>query len=213
MGLCTDDVPSYAYIRKGRLNFDGSLLNKPSGTDATGLSFSLMVANEDQDLAVAQEIVDQWARIGVSVTVQGVPPLALSGVLESRSYHAALAHLVLSGDPDPYPFWHETQALPGQGQNYAGFQNRRISEVVEQARVTVDQNLRLTLYQEFQQLFMTEVPAIPLYVPIYTYAIDYARVNGDQLGPLMRTGDRFRTVANWYVLQRRVVASQQQQQD
>ena len=31
------------------------------------------------------------------------------------------------------------------------------------------------------------------------------------MGPLMRTGDRFRTIADWYVLQRRVVASQQEE--
>jgi len=117
-------------------------------------------------------------------------------------------HLVIPGDPDPYPFWHETQALPGQGQNYAGFQHRHISEIIEQARITVNPNQRLALYREFQQLFMEEVPAFPLYVPIYTYAIDN-RVNGCQLGPLMRTGDRFRRIADWYVLQRRVVASQE----
>lgn len=173
------------------------------------LSFSLMASNDEQDLVVAREIVRQWSRIGISATVQAVPSLALSGLLESRSYEAALVHLILPGDPDPYPLWHETQALPGQGQNYTGFQNRRISEVIEQARITVNPDARLALYQEFQQLFMAEVPALPLYVPVYTYAID-VRVNGDQIGPLMRTGDRFRTIADWYVLQRRVVASQQQ---
>ncbi len=177
--------------------------------DGIPLAFSLMVANEDHDLAVAQEVIKQWGRIGISVTLEGVPPLAFSGLLESRSYDAALAHLVLPGDPDPYPFWHETQVLPGQGQNYAGFQNRRISELIEQARITVDYEQRLALYHEFQQLFMVEVPAIPLYVPIYTYALD-VRVNGDQIGPLMRTGDRFRTIADWYVLQRRVIAGRQQ---
>ncbi len=211
----TEGVPTYSYDPQQALkllaeagwrrhNVTG-ILNNANGMP---LAFALMVANDAQDLAVAREIVAQWARIGVSATVQAVPPLAFSGILESRSYDAALTHLVLPGDPDPYPFWHETQALPGQGQNYAGFQHRRISEVIEQARLTVDPAQRLALYHEFQQLFMTEVPAIPLYVPVYTYAID-ARVNGEQLGPLMRTGDRFRTIANWYVLQRRVVAGPQ----
>lgn len=214
----TAGVPLYTYNPQQALDLLSQAGWRRSTTaqplrDAAGnpLAFSLMAANDDQDLAVAREIVKQWARIGVSATVQAVPPLALSGLLESRSYHAALVHLIIPGDPDPYPFWHETQALPGQGQNYAGFQNRRMSEIVEQARITVNPNQRLALYQEYQQLFMLEVPALPLYVPVYTYAID-TRVNGDQMGPLMRTGDRFRTIANWYVLQRRVVASQQQEQ-
>lgn len=172
------------------------------------LAFSLAAPNDPTDLAVAAAIAQQWANLGIAVTVEAVPPLALSGVLDSRSYQAALVHLVIPGDPDPYPFWHETQILPGQGQNYAGFQHRRISEIVEEARVTVQMETRQELYREFQQLFMKEVPALPLYVPIYTYGLD-ARVGGAQLGPMMRTGDRFRTVADWYVLQRRVIASQE----
>lgn len=169
------------------------------------LAFTLLAANEQQDLAVAQALADQWATLGISVTVEGVPPLALSSALEARVYQAALAHLVIPGDPDPYPFWHETQRLAGQ--NYAGFEQRRISEVIEEARITVDQSRRLALYREFQQLFMQEVPALPLYVPVYTYGIDQ-RVNGEQLSPLMHTGDRFRTISQWYVLQRRVIVNE-----
>jgi peptide/nickel transport system substrate-binding protein len=173
------------------------------------LAFSLTASNDPLDVAVAQAVANQWSRLGVSVTVQAVPPLALSGVMDSRVYAAAVARLIIPGDPDPYPFWHETQALAGQGQNYAGFQNRRISELVEQARVTLRRDDRVTLYREFQQLFMEELPALPLYVPVYTYALD-TRVNGGQLGPLMHSGDRFLTVPDWYVLRRRVVASQLQ---
>ena len=178
--------------------------------DASGqaMVFSLMTTTTPQDVAMAEAVAEQWRQLGIRVEVESMPALALVGVLESRTYEAALAHLVIPGDPDPYPLWHETQALAGQGQNYTGFQHRRISEVLEQARITVNREARLNLYYEFQQLFMEEVPAIPLYVPIYTYAVD-TRVNGEQMGPLMRTGDRFRTISNWYVLRRRVVASQQ----
>lgn len=211
----TTDVPTYAYDPQRALELlDQAGWRRATTAEplrnaaGTSLAFALLSSNDDQDLAVAREIVEQWARIGISATVQVVPSLALTGLLESRSYDAALVHLIIPGDPDPYPLWHETQALPGQGQNYTGFQNRRISEIIEQARIIVQPDRRFALYSEFQQLFMTEVPAIPLYVPVYTYAID-VRVNGDQIGPLMRTGDRFRTISDWYVLQRRVVASQQ----
>ena len=174
------------------------------------LVFVLTVSNDPIDVAVAEAVAAQWRRLGVSVTIQAVPGLALTGVMDSRIYAAAIARLIVPGDPDPYPFWHETQALAGQGQNYAGFQNRRISELVEQARVALRRDDRVALYREFQQLFMEELPAIPLYVPVYTYALD-AQVNGGQLGPLMHSGDRFLTIPDWYVLRRRVVAGQVQE--
>jgi peptide/nickel transport system substrate-binding protein len=176
-------------------------------TSGDTLQFTLIAANDSRDMAMAEAIASQWRRLGISVTVDGVPPLALSGALESRSYQALLSHLVIPGDPDFYPLWHETQAFAGQ--NYAGFRHRRISEVLEQARTTVDRSQRIALYREFQQLFMEEVPALPLYVPVYTYAID-RRVQGTQIAPLMHTGDRFRTVADWFVLQRRVVGGIQE---
>ena len=212
----TEDVPLYEFSRERAWElFAEAGWRRDSITDTLHndagetLVFSLVVANGAEDLAVADDIAEQWRHLGVSVTVEAVPALALSGVLESRVYDVALAHLIIPGDPDPYPFWHETQVLPGQGQNYAGFQHRRISEIVEQARMTVRRDERVELYKEFQQLFMEEVPALPLYVPVYTYALD-TRVRGVQLGPVMTSGDRFLTLMDWYVLQRRVVASQEQ---
>ncbi|MBN1486807.1 MAG: hypothetical protein JW981_04145 [Anaerolineae bacterium] len=166
------------------------------------MAFDLIAANESRDLAMANYVAELWGDLGISVTVKGVPPLALSGALESRSYEALLTHLVIPGDPDPYPLWHDTQAFVGQ--NYTGFRHRRISEILEQARMTADRQERKVLYREFQQLFMEEVPALPLYVPVYTYGVD-SRVQGSQMMPLMYTGDRFKTISDWFVLQRRVV--------
>lgn len=212
----TEGVPTYPYdVERAQMLLAVAGWRRDAVTETlrndAGIpfAFSLISSNDPQDLAIAQAVADQWAGLGISVTVEAVPPLALSGVLDSRAYEVALARLMIPGDPDPYPFWHETQALAGQGQNYAGFQNRRISEVIEQARITVRRDERIRLYQEFQQIFMDEVPALPLYVPVYTYALD-VRVNGGQIGPLMSPGDRFLTIADWYVLQRRVVASQLQ---
>lgn len=210
----TDGVPAYTYdLSQAQTLLEDAGWSRSSPTETlrnregVPFAFSLTVADESSDVALGQAIVDQWSKLGISVTLQTVQPLALSGALEVRSYEAALAHLVLPGDPDPYPLWHETQALVGQ--NYAGFRHRRISEVIEQARLTVDRTQRTALYREFQQIFMEELPAIPVYVPIYTYAVD-ARVQGVQLSPLMRTGDRFRTIADWFVLQRRVIVSEQE---
>jgi peptide/nickel transport system substrate-binding protein len=210
----TDGVPVYEYdAERAQALFSEAGWQRESAAawlqDSAGkpLAFSLVASNDPQDLMVAEGVAQQWRRVGVSVTVESVPALALTGMLESRTYEAAFARLIVPGDPDPYPFWHETQAWPGQGQNYAGFRNRRISEIIEQARMTTQREERVALYREFQQLYMEQIPAIPLYVPIYTHAMD-VRVNGGQIGPLMNSGDRFLTVKDWHVLQRRVVASQ-----
>ncbi len=208
-----EGVPQYPYDpERARALFSRAGWTRPTLTGTLrnrvgdSLAFSLLVADEPEDIAVGQLLAEQWERLGISVTVQAVPALVRNAALESHDYEVVLAHFVLPGDPDPYPFWHETQTPVGQ--NYAGFRHRRISEIIEEARITGNREKRRSLYQEFQRLIMEEVPAFPLYVPVYTYAVDQ-QVQGVQIGPLMQSGDRFRNIADWYVLQRRVIVSEQ----
>ena len=71
-----------------------------------------------------------------------------------------------------------------------------------QARVVADQNMRTRLYRNFQVVFARELPAIPLYYPIYTYGVDQ-RVQGVQAVPLFEPADRFKGIATWYLVTRR----------
>jgi peptide/nickel transport system substrate-binding protein len=170
------------------------------------LAFTLLTSSDATHVAMAREVADQWATLGVSVTVKSVAMLR-TNYLEPRSYEAALIDLLAAGDPDPYPFWHETQVASGQ--NFGGYKDRDMSEILEQARRTNDRNVRQQLYQRFQQMFMNDVPAILLTQPVYTFAVD-ERVHDVQVGPLEYPSDRFRTVADWYIVTRRVITSERE---
>jgi len=171
--------------------------------DGKVLGFTLLTSNDATHRELAQAIAEQWIAIGVTVTVRSAPML-VTNFLTPRAYEAVLIDLSLPGDPDPYPFWHETQA-PG-GQNFGGYTDRDMSELLEQARRTNDRNVRFKFYQRFQQMFADDVPAILLYQPVFTFAVD-ERVRGVQIGPLEYPSDRLRNVADWYVVTRRVIVS------
>jgi peptide/nickel transport system substrate-binding protein len=102
--------------------------------------------------------------------------------------------------------WHSPQATD-EGQNYGGFANRDVDELLEQARLINDPAQRAELYRRFQEIFAQEVPALLLYYPIYNYAVS-ERVQGVQLGPLSTPSDRFRTIADWYVNTQRMMVSE-----
>lgn len=169
------------------------------------LSFELLASTDPLHEVIAEEIARQWGELGVEATVVITAPVGVRDALERRSYQAALVDLALPGDPDPYPLWHQTEIT--RGQNYAGLDHRRISEIIETARIVVDRQQRIDLYREFQQVFADEVPAIMLYHPIYTYGVS-TKVKGVQIGPLMYPSDRFATVNRWYVATKRVIISQ-----
>jgi len=169
------------------------------------LAFTLLTLSEPDRIGVARMLAEQWANVGVTVTVEAASQLEVREALESGNFEAIMVHLALPGDPDPYPFWHETQA--GGGQNYAGFVHRRTSEILEQARVKVDRERRWELYHEFQDVFAHQVPALLLYVPVYTYGVD-ERIHDVQIGPLTYPSDRFRTISEWWIVPRRVFVSE-----
>jgi peptide/nickel transport system substrate-binding protein len=170
------------------------------------LGFTLLTWDEPERIAVASALSSQWSSAGVTVTVESVPATELHQRLEARDFEAVLIHLPAPGDPDPYPFWHETQV--DTGQNYSGLQHRRISELVERARVVASEDRRRSLYHEFQEVFAEEVPALLLYIPVYTYGVD-ERIHDVQLGPLMSAPDRFQTIDSWWIVPRRVLVSGQ----
>lgn len=175
----------------------------PNGTvrekDGVQLGFDLVYPDTEQHAALAQMIQVFWSNIGVFVNIVPVEyDNLLNDYLEPRNYDAALVDLTISGspDPDPYPFWH--QAMITGGQNYAKWDDRRASEYLEKARITPDIYERTRLYRNFQVHFGRELPALPLFYPMYSYAVDN-EVLGIQLGPIYDRSDRFATVLDWFL--------------
>lgn len=165
------------------------------------VALSLVLSYPDDDLhqGIAQMIAENWRTLGVDVTLEGVPPdVFVSEKLEPRAYQAALVDLNLSRtpDPDPYPFWDLGQAESGQ--NYSQWNNRLASDSIEQARVTTDLSERMRLYHNFQAIFAEELPALPLYYPVYNYAVS-EQIMGVTMGPLFDTSDRLATITTWYL--------------
>jgi peptide/nickel transport system substrate-binding protein len=173
--------------------------------EGTALSFTMLYPDDTVHTRIAETIRDEWAQIGVHVELQAVPYDKLAtDFLASRKYQAALVDLNLARtpDPDPYPFWHQAEATGGQ--NYSQWDNRAASEYLEQARVTADYSLRTRLYRNFQVVFAKELPALPLFAPVYSYGVD-SQVQGVQVAALYDPSDRLATFSRWYLLTRRAL--------
>jgi peptide/nickel transport system substrate-binding protein len=168
--------------------------------DGVPLSFELVYPEGELFQAMAERIRQDWLRIGVQAEIKALPYEELiSDYLEPRKYQAALVDLnyARSPDPDPYPFWHQAQII--NGQNYSQWDDRQVSEYLEQARVIVDLNERIKRYRNFQVRFADELPALPILYPVYSYGID-EKVRGVSMGPLYDPSDRFYNITAWYML-------------
>ncbi len=169
------------------------------------LAFTLVHPDDTLHTQIAQSIQADWAMINVKVDLQAVPyDQLVSDFLVPRSYTAALADLntLHTPDPDPYLFWHQSEATGGQ--NYSQWDNRTASEYLESARTQTNFNDRTRLYRNFQVIFTREMPSLPLYFPVYSFGVD-AQVQGVQMAPLYDTSDRLAFISKWYLVTRRTL--------
>ena len=173
--------------------------------DGQFLTFTLVHPDDTIHTQIAQTLQSDWALIGVKIELQAVAYNSLvNDFLSTRNYQAALADLNTSRtpDPDPYLFWHQSEATGGQ--NYSQWDNRTASEFLETARTTADFAERARLYRNFQVVFTKEMPSLPLYYPVYSYGVD-AQVQGVQVAPLYDVSDRLALIGEWYLITRRTL--------
>ena len=200
-GLSRYDYDREAAIKKIRnLGYTYPAEGGAARTNEEGdrLAFTMIYPEDEKHTLIAQSIQENWAVLGIDVSLQALPYEELiSDRLENRSYEVALVDLNLTSmpDPDPYPFWHQTQTTGGQ--NYSIWNDRQASEYLEQARIILDFAERQRLYKNFQVRFFDQLPALPLYYPVYTYGVS-SDVKGVRIGPTFELADRLDTISDWY---------------
>lgn len=160
--------------------------------------FTLLVADDPLQLALGNDLVAQWAQLGLTLQIEVVPLPELFARLDSGDFDTSLVELTLSPrvDPDQYVFWHQGQYPDGQ--NYGGVNDRRSSELLELARRDANGIHRTEYYAEFQQVFVSRNLALLLYYPVYEYAIS-PQIDGVEMGYLSSPADRFYSLKNWTV--------------
>lgn len=81
--------------------------------------------------------------------------LRINNYPDTSNYQVLLIGQESPTDPDQYYFWHSEQST-----NFTHYKNTRIDSLLEKGRKTLDSNERKAIYQEFQQFFLEDAPAI-----------------------------------------------------
>ena len=180
-----------------KLSEGSTIRSKGENDDKIELSFKLTTLNILGLPEVGQEIVNQWAEVGVDVQLEILPISELLGVIQERTYDALLFGESLAYDPDPFGFWHSSR-ITHPGINIAIYRNKRVDSILEKARATINAQERLTLYNEAQNIIIADSPAVFLYTPMYTY-IQRTSIKGNETKLISVPSDRFNNIEDWYV--------------
>ncbi len=180
-----------------------SLLNTAGGQDSTPIR--LLALNDPTAQATASELITQWAAVGIVAELTTADNLAaLRQQLDEGQFDIALLDISPPADPDLYDFWSQEAII--RGSNYAGWNNRRASEALENGRKLWPLDERIAQYDTFTRLFEQELPALTLYQHTNSYALSSDVQNAD-IGLITHARDRYKTMADWFLLYRDVAVS------
>jgi len=182
-------------VVRGEMNADQLFYRKDKNDKI--LSIAITTADTTEYNQAAESIAKMWRALGIQVGVRAIPSRQLSReVLKPRDYQVLLYGEILGSDPDPFPFWHSSQTeYPGL--NLAMFGGRTTDKLLEDARVATDDNKRSEMYKKFQDTLVKELPAIFLYTPNYTFAVD-KNIKGINTKQIFSPSDRFNYLSDWY---------------
>ena len=162
------------------------------------LKFSISTSDEPARLAAARQIADDLANVGIAVDVRAVAFADLvDRVARQRDFDALLVGITVGNDPDPYPFFHSSQA-GDPGDNFSGYSTLAMDRLLEQARRTVDQSKRRELFAQVFNAIAADMPVVFLYYSDYLYAQSRV-VKGLRVAPVNDPTQRFWNIEDWYV--------------
>jgi len=107
--------------------------------------------------------VRYWREIGVDAVDRSLEWSVLLDLNERSQFHVMVIGWSLGLDPDPFNFFHSSQAVRGadgriSGFNTAQFRNTDVDRLLEAGRLTVDVAERRAIYHQVDQIINRELP-------------------------------------------------------
>jgi peptide/nickel transport system substrate-binding protein len=148
-------------VRKGgiRYNKNGQRLT---------LDLMTTAGNRTREL-VEQVLQNQWKAIGIDVRIKNEPARVLFGQTVTQRKFTGLVMYAWYSAPESVPRTTlHSEHIPTKdnnfaGQNYTGFKNAEMDGLLERIEVELDKTKRAKLWRRLQEIYVTELPVIPLF--------------------------------------------------
>ncbi|HOZ53497.1 MAG TPA: peptide ABC transporter substrate-binding protein [bacterium] len=162
------------------------------------LTINLTTVDLVDNIMVAEFIKNSWGRAGVKTFVKVINPNQVqSDIIRQKNFEALLLSQVVGGDQDNYAFWHSSQ-IGENGLNISEYKNKEVDKLLEEARVSLNQEEKIEKYKKFQETLNSDFPVIFLYFPTYTYTQN-KKIKGFDFENILNPADRFNNVSRWYI--------------
>jgi peptide/nickel transport system substrate-binding protein len=174
--IYTTDTPLYRRdLKKARALLDAAgwtVKRKGVRTNGAGkrLAIELMTTAGNRSRELVQQVLQsQWRDIGVVTRIRNEPARVYFGETVTKRKFTGLAMFAWLSAPENVPrsTLHSkeipTAANNYSGQNYTGYANAEVDELLEAIEVELDRDKRRKLWHRLQRIYASELPVIPLF--------------------------------------------------
>ncbi len=171
-----DDLPGYPYDparakalleEAGWREIRGGVRYNAEGERLT-LELMTTAGNRIREL-VEQVLQSMWRQVGIDVRIRNEPARVFFGRTVTQRRFTGLAMYAWISSPENVPrsTLHSEQIPTAEnnwaGQNYTGFRNAEMDALIDAIEVELDREKRRALWRRLQEIYLEELPVIPLY--------------------------------------------------
>ncbi len=181
----SNDVPHYDYdpARAEQL-LDAAGFSRGAG--GMRLRLTLKTSTEESARLLGAALQDQWRRIGVELELRSLEFATFYSDITRGSFQLYLARWVGgNNDPDIFEYVFDSRKMPPEGANRGHYRNPQLDELLDRARVEMNQEIRKKIYAEVQRIVARDLPYLNLWY-MDNVCVHRARVTNIVLTP---TGD------------------------
>ncbi len=165
------------------------------------LQITLMTTAGNRTRELVQQVLQAgWKEVGIDVEIRNEPARVFFGETTSKRRFTGLALFAWLSSPESVPLTtlHSSQ-IPSEenawtGQNYTGYNNPEMDRLIDSIERELDPEKRRQLWAELQDLYATDLPAIPLYWRASNFILPKQLKGVEPTGHQVTTT---RTIENW----------------
>lgn len=184
-GVYTEEVARYDFDpakaavlleEAGWKSNNGTAIRANAKGEPLVLDLGTTAGNRSREL-VAQVLQSQWRKVGIDVRVKTEPPRVFFADTVTKRRFPGMAMYAWYSAPENVPRTNlHSSMIPSEangwaGQNYVGYVNPRMDQLIDAIEVELDRPKRVQLWHELQKLYAEDLPALPLFFRSDSYIL------------------------------------------
>ncbi len=163
--------------------------------------FDLMVYSDAPSYnSIATIVKENCRRIGVDVGISPENWTLMLHKLNKKDFDAVVIGWAMGWKDDPFQIWHSSQADVDDTSNAIGYRSPEVDKLIEQLRVTMNQEKQIEIYRKIHRILYDEQPYTFLFMDLATAGYD-SRIENVKFYPIRPCVDQ----REWYASHPRAV--------